>query len=200
MRRHPIHLATRPFALLLLAGCAPAVDTPHALPAVPGVYPEVQRVEPGPAPRPGRDAGWRAADNSEVRLVVDASAAAFLGGLPPTGGRVPVRTVAWPAPVRLGEVGEGGAAVYGDWIAPGLLAGDVRCDGGPGAGTAVRIAAELRADGAGLVIEVRYEGPEPLACEVSASGHRRLQSAAADLYLWARAIARAGTELPARRR
>jgi hypothetical protein len=200
MRRHPIHLAARPFALLLLAGCTPAVDTPDALPAVPGVYPEVQRVERGPAPRPGRDAGWRAADDWEVRLVVDASAPAFLGGLPPTGARVPVRTVAWPAPVRLGEVGEGGAAVYGDWVAPRLLAGDVRCGGGADAGTPVRIAAELRADGAGLVIEVRYEGPEPLACEVSASGHRRLQSAAADLYLWARAIARAGTELPAGRR
>lgn len=199
MRRRPIHLLARlcSSALLLLAGCAPLAESPDALPSAAGVYPAAQRVEPGPASRGARDAGWRPADGRGVQLTVDASPSAFLAALPPTGARVPVRTIAWPATVRLGGVGAGGAAVYGDWIAPGLLEGDVRCDGGPDAGMPVRIAAELRAYGTGLVIEVRYEGPEPLACEVSASGHRRLESAAVDLYLWVRAIARAGTRLPA---
>lgn len=198
MRRRPIRISARlcRSALLLLAGCAPVAESPDALPSAAGVYPAPQRVEPGRASGAARDAGWRPADGWEVHLAVDATAAAFLRGLPPMGTRVPVRPVAWPAPVRLGGVGAGGATVYGDWIAPGLMAGDVRCDGGPDAGTPVRIAAELRTGGTGLVIEVRYEGPEPLGCEVSASGRRRLQSAATDLYLWVRAIARVGTRLP----
>lgn len=98
MRRRPIHLPARlcSSALLLLAGCAPLAESPDALPSAAGVYPAAQRVEPGPASRGARDAGWRPADGRGVQLTVDASPSAFLAALPPTGARVPVRTIAWP--------------------------------------------------------------------------------------------------------
>ncbi len=182
-------------AFLLGQGCSPSVPVPGTLPARPGAYPRTGAMQAS-APAPRRDSGWRDADWS-ARLVVDADLAGLLAGLPPVGSPVPVRRAAWPAPVRLTGAGDRGATVHGDWIEPGALAQDVRCGQGPDAGTAVRMVAELEEHGAQLVVVVRYEGPEPLACELSSSGRRRLQSAAADLYLWVRSVARAGTELPA---
>ncbi|HEX8695974.1 MAG TPA: hypothetical protein VF746_26400 [Longimicrobium sp.] len=183
----------------LLAACAPGgTESAGTLPPVAGAHPRMETL----GARDGetlarRSPGWRPASDYAASLRVDAGAAGFFAGLPATGTQVPMRAVSWPAPVRLVDSGDGAATLRGDTVAAAALAGDVRCGGGADAGVPVHLVAEVLDRPAGLTVEVRYGGPEPLDCELSSLGGRRLQSAAADVYLWARSVARAGTELPA---
>jgi hypothetical protein len=126
---------------------------------------------------------------------VDAPVDAFLRGLPPTGTILSLQPGSWPAAVRLSAVGSSGATLTGDAVPPHSLAADIRCAAGD-ADEPVRLVAEIGEQGPGLTVRVRYEGPEPAACEVSFLGRRRLQSVLADVYLWARGVARQGSEIP----
>jgi hypothetical protein len=181
-------------ACALLSSCAPAPAVTAPLPMVPGVYP--RELSPGEAMAPPRRAeGWEPAADAEVTIDVDAPADAFLRGLPPTGTALPVRPGSWPAAVRLSNVGPAGAALTGDAVSPRTLAADIRCDAGDG-DKPVRLVAEVVEHGPGLRVQVRYEGPEPAACELSSLGRRRLQGALADVYLWARGVAWSGSEIP----
>lgn len=177
----------------LLASCAPAADGAGALPPAAGAYP---RAEAAAAPPARRSAGWTPVDGFSAALRVDAGLSGLFAGLPALGSTVPLRTVSWPAPIRLAGVGDAGVTVQGDPVAADVLAGEFRCGGGADAGVPVQLVMEVVEGAAGLTVEARFEGPEPHECEVSALGRRRLQGAALDAYLWVRAAARTRTELP----
>ena len=183
----------------LLAACAPGgAQSAGTLPPVAGAYPRPETLGARHTETLARRSpAWSPASGYTASLRVDAAAAGVFAGLPGSGTQVPMRAVSWPAPVRLVASGDGTASLRGDAVAPAALAGEVRCGGGADAGVPVHLVAEVLDRPAGLAVEARFGGPEPLDCELSALGRRRLQSAAADVYPWARSVARAGTELPA---
>ena len=177
----------------LLASCAPAADGAGALPPAAGAYP---RAEAAPPPA-RRSAGWSPAGRFTAEIGVEAGVSGFFAAVPALGSTVPLREVSWPAPGRLAGVGDAGVTVQGDPVAAHALAAELRCGGGADAGVPVQLVVEVLESVAGLTVEARFEGPEPHECELSALGRRRLQGAAMDVYLWVRAVARTGTELPA---
>lgn len=183
----------------ILQGCAPAAGRPPGLPARPGVYP---RAEGGPAgrratPLPSRrEPGWRPSAEAAGTLRVDGPIGAVLAALPATGSPVPLRSVSWPRPVQLSQLGDAGFTATGEWIRMAVLGRELRCQGGATGGR-VRIVAEVTDAGEHLLVESAFEWSGATECEVSASGTERLERAAMDVYLWVRGLAREGTAVPA---
>lgn len=181
--------------LAALAACTPAAESVGALPPYTGAYP--RSAGAGPASLAVRAEDWRPATEPAPGLTVDGAAAGFFAGIPPLGTRIPLRELAWPGRVRLADVDGPVATLRGDAVALRVLASEVRCGGAEDAGRAVELVVEVVERSGGLGVEPRLDGLESGDCELSGAGRRRLQRVAAEVYLWARAVARSGSEIPA---
>jgi hypothetical protein len=179
------------------AGCAPATGRPTDLPSTPGAYPRADRVGGGPQAvlSARREPGWRPASDAAGTLGVDAPIGNVLAALPAIGHPVPMRSLTWPRPVQLSDVGDAGFTVSGEWIAVAVLVSELRC-GVRAEAVRARVVAEVSETGEHVRVESRFEWQGATECEVSDLGMHRLQRAAMDVYLWVRRLAREGTVVP----
>ncbi len=185
------------FVILLLApaaGCLPRAGTMSGEIPAPGVYPGDR---PSAAARPAaRDDAWMPAAGFVTGLDFPGSLASVVAAVPPSGSPVAVRTFAWPAQLEVRAFGADGIELAGVPVPASRLAGEIRCLGLPG-GALISLSARI-VNGPRLArVESRIETPPMVACDISWSGRKRLESVTTDVWMWGRELAARGSVLPA---